>query len=360
MNRTTNGGGGTAAGQIASCIEAAWGGWTGPVVETSVFGTREPFEIAALIERWVGEHLGSAVAAAHWYHASVGCTAALTLADGRDVVVKAHQPRFTHEYLRAMTAAQQHLVDHWYPCPAPVGVPAPLGAVGVPPAWVTASTMRTTTSPTGRPDTVSAVAALVRIALEFDASAHLALGPTDLAVLSPHPLQAVTPGALYPEPYSPTFAYRSGDEAAWVDSLAAVARRIVDSDHTERVVTHIDWSPRNLRGSVHGVSDVYDMDSLAVLPETRAVGGAAVSWLLDDSTDVAGSAWLADVEHFLWLYQRIRDRWFDELEMRRVWAAVLWNLAYLARCEDAVGEVLGATQALRAHGANLLERLGSA
>jgi len=346
-------------GQIAAQVEAAWGGWTGPLVETSVFGTRNPGEIALLLAQWVRWHLESPAVAAHWYHASVGCTVALRLADGRDVVVKAHQPRFTGEYLQAMTAAQQHLVDHWYPCPTPIGMPVPLSGAGSTGSWVTASSLRSDPGAQRRPDTVAAVAALVRIALEFDASTHLGLGPDGLAALSPHPLQVIAPGALYPEPYSPTFAYRETAEVAWVDALASAARAVMHTDTSERIVTHIDWSPRNLRGSAHGVSDAYDLDSLAVLPEVRAVGGAAVSWHVDD-VDSAGALTLAAVEQFVWLYQRIRDRWFDEAGVRCLWASVLWNLAYLARCEDAFGNPHHATNALRLHGATLLNRCGAA
>lgn len=350
---------GDAVTQIASRIEAAWGGWTGPLVETSVFGTREPRRIASILDQWAQQHLGCPAAEAHWYHASVGCTVALRLADGRDVVVKAHQPRFTGEYLRAMTAAQQHLVDHWYPCPRPIGAPALLADAGGTGGWATASSLRSDPGLHRRPDTVAAVATLVRIALEFDASEHLGLGPTGLSALAPHPLQAISPGALYPEPYSPTFRYRDAADTGWIDSLATAARAVMDTDSSEHVVTHIDWSPRNLRGSSHGVSDAYDLDSLALLPEARAVGGAAVSWHVDD-VDTTGALSLSDVEQFVWLYQRIRDRWFDETGMRCVWAAVLWNLAYLARCEDAFGAPHHATNALRLHGATLCRRSGNA
>lgn len=359
MIRTPGPSGDDVVAEIARSITAAWGGWSGPLVETAVFGTRDPSEIAALFVQWVGRHLNGRAAAVHWYHASVGCALALRLDDGRDVVVKAHQPRFTGDYLRAMTAAQQHLVEHWYPCPAPLGHPAPLGGQSATGAWATASTLRGDPGVPPRPDTVSAVAALVRIALEFDASEHLGLGPSNLAALSPHPLQAIAHGDLYPEPYSPTFRYRDAEDVGWIDSLAAAARSVMHTDDSEQIVTHVDWSARNLRGDDGGVSHVYDLDSLALLPEARAVGGAAVSWHVDD-VDGSGALPLDSVEHFVWLYQRIRDRWFDGRGMQCVWAAVLWNLCYLARCEDAIGAPGNAVAALRAHGAELRARCGPA
>ena len=57
---------------LAARIAATRGDWDGPVVESAVFGTGEPIAIASSIDRWVEQHLGSAIASVRGYHASVG------------------------------------------------------------------------------------------------------------------------------------------------------------------------------------------------------------------------------------------------------------------------------------------------
>lgn len=338
--------------RLAAAIEQVWGGWTGPLVEESVFGSRDPRAIAASLVGWSGAHLGAPAVDVLWYHASVGCSAALVLADGRRVVLKAHQPRFGAAYLRAMADVQRHLHECWFPCPEPIGPIAALGT-GDSGALVSAALLRPEVPAEGEPDIVAAAATLARLTSYLDGAEYLGI---DTAPLAPHPLQVTTPGSLYPEPYSPAivFADAGGDVVLReIDRLAAGARAVMVQDATPQVVTHIDWCTRNVRGDAAGVTAVFDMDSLALLPEARAVGTAAVSWCLANPT-ADGALDRPAFEHFVWAHQRVRDYWFDEAGMRAVRATALWNLAYTARCEHALGAPSVATASLRQHGESLL------
>jgi hypothetical protein len=101
------------------------------------------------------------------------------------------------------------------------------------------------------------------------------------------------------------------------------------------------------------VSAVFDLDSLALLPEARAAGTAATAWALAHP-GADGAVDRAVIDRFVWAHQRVRDFWFDEAAMRSVRAAVVWNLAYTARCEAALGTPSVATASLRSLGASLL------
>jgi hypothetical protein len=337
---------------LAERITAAWGDWDGPVVESVVFGTRDPVVIASMIDRWAEQHLGAPLDAVRWYHASVGCSCALALADGREVVVKAHQPRFGETFLRSATSVQEHLAASFYPCPRPLAGPNPIGN-----GWATAAASIADPGETAVPDMTSAVAALVRLTTYVDGMAHCGYseGRVNVGALAPHPLGAPSNGTPYPEPYSPAFEFRNDGSAAWIDDLARCALDACTADQGPLVVSHGDWSPRNVRGDRFGVTAVFDLDSLVLTTEARAAGHAAASWLLGN--DDSGSGLDVDtISHFLWLHQRIRDYWFPPHEARAAWGAALWNLAHLARCEHAMGEELAATRALRLHGAAITER----
>jgi len=338
--------------RLAETIEQAWGDWTGRLVEELVFGTRDTRVIAASLVDWAGVHLGSPVVDVLWYHASVGCSAAVVLADGRRVVLKAHQPRFGAAYLQAMTEVQRHLHECWFPCPEPVGPTAVL-AGNASGSLVTAAHLRPEVPGEGEPDIIAAAATLARLTSYLDGAEYLGI---DTAPLAPHPLQVVADGSLYPEPYSPaiSFADAAGDkELRGIDQLAEAARGVMAHDTTPHVVTHIDWCKRNVRGDTAGVTAVFDMDSLALLPDARAAGTAAVSWCLARPA-ADGVLDLAQFEHFVWAHQRVRDYWFDDAGMRAVRATAVWNLAYTARCEHALGARSVASASLRQYGESLL------
>jgi hypothetical protein len=92
---------------------------------------------------------------------------------------------------------------------------------------------------------------------------------------------------------------------------------------------------------------VYDWDSLALAPETSAVGNAAATWCAFgvDDEPVAPSA--AEVAGYVAAYELARGEPFTADERTRAGAAALWCLAYTARCEHAI-DPTGERGALRA------------
>ena len=83
-------------------------------VEAAVFGTDDPAAIARSADDLCRTHLGSRVADARFYCASVGCVTGLRLTDRRDVVLKVHQPRWTSSFLAAVRSVQASLATTDY------------------------------------------------------------------------------------------------------------------------------------------------------------------------------------------------------------------------------------------------------
>ena len=129
------------------------------------------------------------------------------------------------------------------------------------------------------------------------------------------------------------------------------------------MIAHTDWSARNVRLGSDRVLAVYDWDSLALVPESTAVGQAAATW---SSTAEPGeqAPSLTEIVDYVRGYEDARGHTFSAGEHRAIGAAVVWVLAYAARCEHAIdphSEVhRRARPRLAADGAALLCRRRSA
>ena len=171
------------------------------------------------------------------------------------------------------------------------------------------------------------LARLVTVAAELPRSA--------VAPLAMHPMATPVDG-LYPEPHSPLFDFEATAAGAeWIDDLARVALVARDSDRTEPVVAHTDWSARNVRVWPDGIRAIYDADSLSLVPESTAVGIAAATWSAfgEEAEATApgpeeAARWVAAYEH--------ADRPLSRAQWHAAGGSVLYSLAYTARCEHAV------------------------
>jgi hypothetical protein len=299
--------------------------WKGPLVETSVFATADPGEIADLVDDFCVAHLGCPIRDCLFYASSVGCVAGVEVSDGRLVVIKAYQPRWTGEFLSAVSRVQRHLFDSGFPCARPITGPLPLGA-GL------AVIERLLPDPgnlhLGPEDMIASAQCLATVVT--------LCADVDPAGLTPHPLDRPTEG-LYPQPHHPVFDFQATSQGAgWIDRLArrAAARR--DSADSSLVIAHSDWSARNVRFRPTGVVATYDWDSLAFISETTAVGQAAATWSSQDADDPPIAPSVEEVAGYVKAYETARGRAFTDVERDCIGAAALWVLAYTARCEHAV------------------------
>jgi hypothetical protein len=328
-------------------------------VARHIFGTDDLAQITDALGEWTGAALGSRIAVVEQWHWSVGAVAVVGLDDGRRVALKAFAPRWTEAFLRAVVAVQRHLRARGLPCPGPLAGPLPLASSG---AQVCAEEVLDDPGWPGRPagdaelmESAGGLARLVAVASELERDT--------VAPLAGHPLATPVDG-LYPEPHSPLFdfeATRAGAE--WIDELAAVAVRLRDSDASEPVVAHTDWSARNVRVWPDGVRAIYDSDSLALVPESTAVGIAAATWSAfgDESDVIAPSP--SEAVRWIAAYMAAGRR-LSTLQRRAAGGSVLYSLAYTARCEHAVetmhpdlGSPRRARERLARDGETYVERL---
>jgi Phosphotransferase enzyme family len=298
-----------------------------PHVLRAVFPDPTPAAIGAAVERFCERALGAPVASAEFFAPSVGSVHGVRLADGRRVVVKVHPPRASVAHLEAMQAVQRHLAAAGFPAPMPLARPSPLGR-GV----ATAETLLDR----GAPPDGGVPAQRRAMAAGLAELVALARPLTGLAGLR-ESLMAPPPGALWPNPHDGRFDFAATAAGAeWVDRVATTARAIRDrAPAGEEVVGHTDWRAEHLRFEGGALTAVHDWDSLALVAEPALVGAVAhafpANWALAEPpgppTKEAALAFVAD-------YEAAREGGpFTAAERARARAALVYAMAYTARCE---------------------------
>lgn len=296
---------------------------SGAEVEREVYGTADPGEIAAAIDRLCIDEVGAAVVGGRFHESSIGSVTGVDLADGRAVVVKGYRSTWAGPYLPAVRRIQAVLAVAGFPCPEPLAGPVPvLAGLAVVDGLLP--------DPGSRAATASTMGASARGLAEQIARCRA----VDRAGLDPHPLDPEL-GDLYPVPHHPRFDFASTtDGAQWIDDLTRAARAVTDDPSGELVIAHGDWTARNVRFDEHRVLAAYDWDSLVVAAEPLAVGRAAATWSFLDGAEPAPT--VEEVAAYTAHYEVARGRSFTVDERRTVGASVLGVLAYAARCEHAL------------------------
>lgn len=301
-------------------------------VERAVFGTEDPEVIARLLEAWCMSALAAELGETLFYAASVGCVIGAELDDGRRIVIKVYQRRWSLPFLTAVARVQLRLADTGFPCPRPVLGPEALG-----PALATVEELL--------PDPgARLLAGSEELAVSARGLADQIGSCRDLeepVLGSEHPLRNEGRD-LYAEPHSPIFDFSlRADEARWIDELAVDARAVLAGDSLTRTVAHSDWSARNLRIHDGELRAVYDWDSLMWMSEASAVGQAAATWRSTGDADNPIAPGPTEVAEYLTAYENSAGRGFSPEERRVGMAAALAVLAYTARCEHALEAVTG-------------------
>ena len=321
----------------------------GGMVEEAALGTRQAVRIEALVDEFCVSELGSPVAEQLFRVSSVGLVAGVRLADGRRVVVKAHQPRESRARLQAVHNLQSDLFRAGVPCPEPLVPPRALGL-----GFATAQTLidrgevRDTHDPTCRRLIAEALASHLELTRSLACPAALAGG-----------WSLYTHGSLWPQrAHCAMFdfaATRAGAE--WIDALAAQAKPLAQAP-SRTITGHADWSGKHFRFADGQITAIYDWDSLAVCSEAAIVGNAAMTFTTNfDLPDVRRAPTPAEMGAFIDEYQAARSAPLTVAERRQIAACALFLGAYTARCEHCAVDGYRAghnpnsfTSALREHG----------
>jgi hypothetical protein len=291
-----------------------------------VFPEPTPAAIGVLVGEWCGRILGTEPADAEFFSASVGSVYGLRLGDGRRVVVKVHPPRASPRYLESMQTVQRWLAEAGFPAPVPLATPAPLArGTAVAEALLDEGGSADAHDPAVRRALATSLARLVALCRPM--TALTALRENIMA----------TPGEeLWPTPHDGRFNFAATTAGAeWLDEIAAYARRVRDRDVGELVVGHTDWRVENMRLRSDGsVSAVYDWDSIAVQREPVLVGGVAHLFTSDYRvSNRAQVPTLAEATAFIAEYETSRGKRFSGEEHATARAALVYAMAYTARCE---------------------------
>jgi hypothetical protein len=113
--------------ELSQVIATTINEWNNPFIEFAIFDTADPLRIAERLDAFCRSELGSSIAEGLFYKQSQGAVFGLALKDGRRIVVKAHQPKWSLNFLDAIYQIQSHLANCNYPCPRPLIAPKPLG-----------------------------------------------------------------------------------------------------------------------------------------------------------------------------------------------------------------------------------------
>lgn len=300
---------------------------SGGLMERAVFGTADPNTIAAIITATAQTILsGPTVAGCLFYAASSGSVCGLRLDDGRAVVLKAHQRHWEFPFLRACQRVQHALAMDGFPCPAPLGDPAALGA-----GWATLETFLPDPGGTALRDDAllpSSCAGLARVITSCrDVSSD---------GLDQHPFR-LAPGGRYPTPHNPIFDFESThDGAEWIDDWADEASARRGADTSASVIAHMDWSARNVRLGPDGVRAVYDWDSVGLATEATVTGQSAATWRSTGGTADVEAPGVSEILRFIAETETLRGAPFSPEEHGAARAAAVGVMAYAARCEHAL------------------------
>jgi hypothetical protein len=314
-------------GAVIAARLAEWGIDDLPL-ERDLFGSADPDVIAASVDRHCRQLLGAGVAHYDFFDSSSGSVHGVTLADGREIVVKGHRSQVGVEYLRVVVAIQAALAARGYPAPRPLAGPVAVGT-----GQVTVEEMiRCGHRADGHDPGVRSI--LATGLAEF---VTLAQEHRDALSAVHHPL-AAPDDALYPPPHSARFDFAAtAPGAEWIDALATRARAILRAvPDGKRVATHGDWRIENVCVAGGELVAVYDWDSVHVEREPIALAPAAttfsVDWAKSPGTRFPRPPEMAA---FIAEYEAARSRPFNGAEQRVLSAAIVASLAYGSRCEHA-------------------------
>lgn len=298
-----------------------------PAFTRSILGTSDPEKVGRRLNSFCEERLGSGVGAVIFCYLSVGASFGLRLTDGRRVFLKAHPPERPAEYLEAVHRVQGHLHKRGFPCPRPLAGPAPF-TTGF-------ATVDEFVAGGEVPDAHDPITRRKMAGLLHD-SMELARAVPDVRGLErgwPWPAK----DRLWPRPHNALFDFEAtADGAGWIDAFAARAKSVVDGFEGRTVVGHTDWTVDQMRAEGGEIFAVYDWDSLRPEKEVVVVGIAASNFTSTWSREVPNPPDPGETQAFVEDYEEKRGEPFSEKEREAIFAAAIYAIAYVARCEHAV------------------------
>jgi Ser/Thr protein kinase RdoA (MazF antagonist) len=330
---------------LAAVIRDHWETWSevgGPVVDRTLFGTDDADDVASMVDTWCRDHLGSGIASARRWTASVGSVAVVDLADGTAAAIKVHQANRSRRFLRGVHQIQQAVAAAGIAAPLPRAGPAPIRDGG--PLATAESVLPDPGFTDGRAPGAAQTAATAL------ATATRATAALRLDIVGAHP-QRTPPGRLWPIPHSPIFDFEATAAGAeWIDEVGRRALAVLEpaAGGPPRLVHH-DWCSRNVRVVDGAVVAAYDWDSVSPMGVAAAAGQAAALWPCTGEADSPDASTPEEIDAFLDAFASAWGEPLDDQARRLAHARAQYVIAYSARCEHAIGREGSGIRALRGH-----------
>lgn len=315
---------------LAAVIAAHLQEWepSPPFVELAIFECADAYLIAGFLNTFCLRNLGSPIAEGLFHQSSIGSVSGVVLEDGRSVVIKAHQPERSREFLAEVVRVQSYLTERAVFATQVVTGPLPLGR-GY--AIVEAFTDIGSKADAHRPEIRGALAAGLHAIVQ-------ACNPlVETTSLGPALLRSAG-DALWPTPHSKLFDFAASAKGAeWIDDIAERARERM-RPVGDLVIGHSDWRVEHVRFSANTPVVAFDWDSLCCEREPALIGTVANGFCADFSQgDNRQAPTLDEARAFVRDYERARGRRFSAEERRLCGASVAYASAYTARCGHAAG-----------------------
>jgi hypothetical protein len=319
-----------AVDQLAAVIAAHLREWepSPAFVELAIYECADARSIARILKAFCLQNLGSAVARGLFHQSSIGSVTGIVLEDGRSVVIKAHQPGRSREFLAEVVRIQSYLAERCIFATKVIAGPLPLGrGYAVVEAFTDIGSRADAHDPEIRNALAAGLHAIVRACDRFVETTSL--GPNLLASSS---------DALWPTPHSKLFDFvASAKGAEWIDDVARRARERM-SPAGDRVIGHGDWRVEHVRFAANTPILAFDWDSLCCEREPALVGTVAHGFCADWSQrDNRQAPSLNEARAFVEDYERARGEAFSTEERRLCGACFAYASAYTARCGHAGG-----------------------
>ncbi len=314
----------------SSKVIAEWTSkWSVLFVENIVFKTTNPDQITAIIDDFCRRELASPVAEFLFFETSQGAVCGVELRDGRRVVLKIHQPSRSLDFLNAVIQVQRYLIAKDYPCTKPLLEPKPIASdIAMVEELVDEGEYRNAHNPVIRRSMAEMLAWLIK----------LTWTPETIPGLQPYALDLRLPrGVTWPIPHSKLFDFEATTKGAeWIDAIARKAQSIKLEGAGQLVLGHTDWGVKHFRYVDEHVRIIYDWDSLALEKEPIIVGHAAAYFTYTEFFDIARLPSREESQAFIVEYEVARGKPFTLEERQTLDAAIIYGLAYGARCEHAL------------------------
>jgi len=318
----------SAPGSLVEVIGRHLAGWAEPHVELAIHGHGDASAIAGALAAFCQRELGAGVRGALFYQSSIGAVAGLELADGRRVVVKAHQPNRSLAELEEVARLQGHLARAALFAPAVLAGPAPFGrGFASAEAYVDGGAVCDAHEPAVRAALAQGLAAIVHELSPFVERSRLR------ALVERQPA-----GRLWGTPHSKLFDFEATRlRAEDIDAVASAAQRRF-APVGRLVLGHGDWRAEHVLFQGRRATWAFDWDSLHREREPALIGCTAHAFCANHAQNVHAQApTLDEARGFVADYEAARGEAFTAAERVLVGACFAYSVAYTARCAHAEG-----------------------